>query len=94
MSYKVLQLSPQASTRAHRSRIVAHESWSAPSATSLDISLDLGFLRSWLESDSDFDGDGACGRINWGAISGLALSIAFSASFWAGVAWIVARVWR
>jgi hypothetical protein len=24
----------------------------------------------------------------------LALSIAFSASFWAGVAWVVGRVWR
>jgi hypothetical protein len=27
-------------------------------------------------------------------ISGLALSIAFSASFWAGLAWVVGRVWR
>ena len=53
-----------------------------------------GSLQSWFEYDSELGESNADGHTNWGAISGLALSVAFSASFWAGVAWIVARVWR
>lgn len=88
MSSKILQLSPQVSTSVIRKRITAQDPCSAPSTSSLD----LGFLRSWFEYDSDLD-EGSRG-INWGAISGLALSIAISASCWAGVVWIVARVWK
>jgi len=50
------------------------------------------FLQTWFESDGDLED--SAGGTNWGAIYGLALSVAVSASFWAGVAWIVARVWR
>jgi hypothetical protein len=89
MSYRVLQLSPQLSTRTSRRRINVLESWTSPSANALDV----GFLQSCFEDDSEFDRDEQdC--TNWGAISGLALSIAFSASFWAGVGWAVARVWK
>jgi hypothetical protein len=94
MSYRVLQLSPLSSTRTTRRRIAVPESWSVRSAPALDLSLDTGFLRSWLEYDPDLDQGNAYDRTNWGAISGLALSVAVSASFWAGVVWIVARVWR
>ena len=87
MSYKVLQLSPQASTQFASSRKTKQGSWSAPS-------LDVGFVDSWFERDSDLDGSSARRQINWGAISGLALSIVASVSFWAGVAWMVGRAWR
>jgi hypothetical protein len=88
MSYRVLQLSPQSSTRTNRRRIL--ESWKAPSTNVLD----MGFLPSWFEYDPELDEGSADARTNWGAISGLALSIAFSATFWVGVAWVVGRVWK
>ena len=63
---------------------------------SLDLSLDMGFVRSWFESDSDpaeNSAESSSGRkVNWGAISGMALSVAFSLVCWAGVIWIVERV--
>ncbi len=89
MSSRILQLSPRASTRITRHRIAVQ----APrSANALDLaSLEMGFLQSWFAFDSDLDA-GATG-INWGAISGLALSFAVSLSCWAGVAWMFSRVW-
>jgi len=90
MSYRVLQLSPQSSTRFTRRRIAVQDSWRTPSINGLDI----GSLESWFEYDSELGESNADGHTNWGVISGLALSIAFSASFWAGVAWVVGRVWR
>jgi hypothetical protein len=86
MSFRILQLSPPASTRFTRRRVVIRQHWSAPSASSMEA----GFLQTWFESDGDLEDSGT----NWGAIYGLALSVAVSASFWVGVAWIVARVWR
>jgi len=100
MSSKILQLSPQASTRTRR-KIAVQESWSAAPARPLDISLDLpldlsldiGFLRAWFETESD-TGQSSPDDMNWGAISGMALSLAFSVICWAGVAWMITRVWR
>jgi hypothetical protein len=89
VSFRILQLSPQASTRFTRRRVVIQQGWSAPS----DSSMEAGFLQTWFESNGDLQDSSASGT-NWGAIYGLALSVALSASFWAGVAWIVARVWR
>jgi len=88
MSYKFLQLSPQASAHETSMRIVIQGPWSLPPGTPRD----LQFLRSWMEYDSERN-VGSRGRANWGAISGIALALGISASFWAGVAWIVARVW-
>jgi hypothetical protein len=88
MSFRILQLFPPASTRFTLRTVVIQQHWSAPSASSMEA----GFLQTWFESDGDLE-DSASGS-NWGAIYGLALSVAISASFWAGVAWIVARVWR
>jgi hypothetical protein len=86
LSYKVLQLSPQASTDVVRRKIAIQDCWCA-SATS---SRELGILPSWLETELDLDE-----RIDRnGLISGLALSTAFSASFWCGVALILTRVLR
>jgi len=100
MSSKILQLSPQASTRTRR-KIAVQDCWCAAPARPLEISLDLpldlsldiGFLRAWFESESD-PGQNSTHRVNWGAISGMALSVSFSVICWAGVAWIVTRVWR
>jgi hypothetical protein len=98
MSSKILQLSPRSSTRIPRRKIAAQPSWSTAPAPSLDLSLDLsldmGFLRSWFESESDLAESNACPQVNWGAISGMALSVAFSLMCWAGLVWVVARVWR
>jgi hypothetical protein len=89
MSGKVLQLSPRASTQINRRRTAPQNFWSAPS----EASTETGFLRTWFENDSDLAG-GAAGATNWSAISGLALSVAVSGTLWAGIAWMVARVWR
>jgi hypothetical protein len=85
MSYKVLQLSPQASTRIPRISFVHQDPWN------LQGSRDIGFLRSWFEDDSNFDPT-VRNHTNWNAIAGLALTIAVSASFWAGIGWVIARI--
>jgi hypothetical protein len=104
MSSKILQLSPPASTRT-RWKIAAQDSaqpsaqhlWSAaparPLDLSLDLSLDMGFLPAWFQSDPD-PGDSSTRPVNWGAISGMALSVTFSVICWAGAVWVVTRVWR
>jgi hypothetical protein len=98
LSSKILQLSPRSSTRIPRRKIAAQHSWSAVPAPSLDMSLDLsldmGFVRSWFESESDLAESSAERQVNWGAISGMALSVVFSLVCWAGVIWIVAHFWR
>ena len=85
MSFRQLQLSPQASTRIIRMRAIP-DSWCNPSA----YSREMDFLKSWFEDDES----SAQGRTNWGAISGLALSVVVSASFWLGIALVVERVWK
>lgn len=89
MSGKVLQLSPHTSTRIARIRFAHRDSRGAQSA----VSPDMGFLPTWFQSESR-SGSNRGGGINWGAIAGLALSVVVSASVWAGVAWMVMRVWR
>ncbi|HYM77997.1 MAG TPA: hypothetical protein VE377_18625 [Candidatus Dormibacteraeota bacterium] len=87
MSSRLLQFPPQTSTRAVRMRAIPLR-W-----VGLDGGLgDNGFLSSWLEDDTHTDGTSVRRRINWGAISGLALSLAISATFWAGVALLIARL--
>ena len=79
MSGKVLQLFPPASTRV-TGRFIPCE--------------DMGFLQSWFEGGSIRDESPEHRHINWGAIAGLALSVALSATFWAGLAWIVVHIRR
>jgi hypothetical protein len=84
----MLQFSPQASTRVIRMTAIP-EPWSTPSKYS-KYSSELGFLTSWFETeDAMFRGS-----INWGAVSGLALSIALSAAFWTALAVVVERIWK
>ena len=93
MSYKDLQLSPQASTdviRVIRMRTATQDSWNATVSGLLDQgSGDSGSVRTWFDDEYDLIEDS-----QRAAISGLALSIAFSTTFWAGVALIVTRVLR
>jgi len=86
MSFRVLQLSPPASTRFTRRRGVIQQHWNAPS----DSSMEPGFLQTWFDSDGDLQDGGT----NWGPVYGLALSVTLSASFWVGVAWIAEHVRR
>jgi hypothetical protein len=93
MSYKDLQLSPQASTdviRVIRMRTATQDSWNAPVSRLLNQSSgDSGSVQTWFDDEYDLIEDS-----QRAAISGLALSIAFSTTFWAGVALIVTRVLR
>ena len=98
MSYKDLQLSPQASTdviRVIRMRTATPDSWSAPVSRLLNPGLlnqgsgDSGPRQTWFDDEYDLIEDS-----QRAAISGLALSIAFSTMFWAGVALILTRVLR
>jgi hypothetical protein len=90
LSYKVLQLSPQASTGVIRARTaiqdsVFQDSWGASVASSREI----GFPPSLLEEEAELERLERNGRI-----LGLGLSVAFSASVWAGVVLIVTRLLR
>ncbi|MFZ0861102.1 MAG: hypothetical protein WCA27_27060 [Candidatus Sulfotelmatobacter sp.] len=89
MSYKVLQLSPHASTDGIQMRIASQDAWSPLVPGSRDIS----FLPSRVEDEAHPDEAGTL-SLNWGTVSGLALAVTVSASFWAGVAFIVTRLWK
>ena len=84
MSYRLVQIPPQASTRSMRVPV----RWMG-----LDGCLGgSGFLSSWL--DDDDDGSKPRRFINWGAISGLGLSLVISGAFWAGVGVLIAHYVR
>jgi hypothetical protein len=89
MSYKSAKLSPL-STQGSNLKFAIRGPWSTPPASLRDIQ----FLQSWLEYDSHADRDVAPGHINWGAIGGLVLVAAISASFWTGLGLAVVRVLR
>jgi len=86
MSFKLLQFSPQASTRALRMKMVP-ERWTE----GYEYSRGVKFLPAWLEDDSDLV-EGARRHIKWAAISGLALSVAVSGGFWVGVGLLIGRI--
>ncbi len=88
MNSRMYQLRPAASTRFIRLTATSRRWISAYGDAS-----DIGFLGSWFEDDSPQIG-GAKRPTNWGAISGVAISLAISGTFWAGVAIAVARVLR
>jgi len=55
---------------------------------------DMEFLRSWLVYDSQIQTGLRRGRVNWNLVAGVVLTIAVSASFWAGVGLMIARIWK
>ena len=85
MSYKLLQFSPEASTRV-RMRTVP-ERWTS----SYEYSHAANILPTWVDADHESIWDEENRRINWGAISGLALSLAIGSSVWIGLGFLVAR---
>ena len=84
VSFRVLQFPAEGTIRVLRMRVLP-EHWSTPSGYSPEIS----FFQSWFEDDSRPDGLNP--GINWGAVSGLALSVVVSASFWAAVGALISR---
>jgi hypothetical protein len=54
----------------------------------------LKFLRSWLVYDSEIPTLAVSGHVNRNRLLGLALSVSISASFWAGIGLMIARVWK
>jgi len=90
VSYRRSQLSPQISTRGINLKIAVRN----PRISPFGGSPDAQFLQSWLECDSDVDHEVPDGGINWGALSGLALAIVVSATFWTGIGWVVVRLWK
>jgi hypothetical protein len=84
MSFKLLQFSPEASTRV-RMRAVP-ERWTS----SYEYSRAANALP-WVEADHDSIWDDENRRLNWGAISGLAISMAIGGAFWVGLGMLVAR---
>lgn len=89
VSHKMSDTAEYASTRGIRMPAIS-ERWRVSSGALRDT----GFLQSWLEVDSDLVDGGASDRFNWGAISGMVLAVLVSAGCWAGLAMIVARIWR
>lgn len=86
MSFKLLQFSPQTSTRTVGLKMVP-ERWTE----GYEYSHGVRFLPAWLEDDSDF-AEGHGRQIKWGAISGLALSVVVSGGFWIGLGLLIARL--
>lgn len=89
LSFRILQFPGEGTTRVLRMRALP-EHWSTPSGYSPEI----GFLQAWFEDDSPRSGNQSQDRINWGAVSGLALSVLLSVSFWTGVGVLIARLVR
>lgn len=88
MSYKS-QLNPLSGTCERPTRLPIRGSWGSAPANSSDMK----FLRSWLVYDSDIPSNPA-GQTNHNRFLGLVLSVGISASFWAGVGFMIARVWK
>ena len=87
MSYKSLQLSPQASIQGIRAKVAVQDRWCA----SVTSSGKIDFSPFRAREEDEFEWDVANHKR---IFSGLALSVAFSASFWTAVAWIIARAVR
>ncbi len=60
----------------------------------IDSASDVHLLRSWYEYDSQAERRSAIGRFNWNALLGIAVVVAVSSAFWAGLGMLVARIWK
>ncbi len=89
MSVRFSELFPQENTR-----VMHMTATSDPRTAQSGCSQDNGIAQSWLDDESHSDLRNAEGHINWTMVSGVALSLAVSASFWAGVALVIERVSR
>jgi len=55
--------------------------------------VDAGFLYSWFR-DEDAESGQPHRKLNWGAISGLVISLSISGAFWVGVGTLIAHFVR
>jgi hypothetical protein len=85
MSFKLLQFSPQTSTRTIRIQAMP-DRWT----NGYTHPCDMGLGGSW-RGDFESSERGKSG-MNWGAISGLAISLAVSCGFWAGMGYLISRI--
>jgi hypothetical protein len=88
MNHK-LQPSSISSTRGLRAPLPLTEWWGVPEKAN-----DAKFFRLRLVYHSDLETIRSRNRINWRTMLGLALATAVSASVWAVVGLMIARVWR
>jgi hypothetical protein len=89
MNFRILQFPQQ------NSRVIHVKTISPALIDSYAFAKDNGFLSSWLDDNhSEVDRSRLPRRINWGAISGMGLSLAFSAGFWVGIAVFLGRLLR
>ena len=94
---KLFKLSPQAGIRGRRQfvpREFCYPSGPAQELSTEDYVRPKSFLEAWFEDDAAPGQDGNGARVNWGAVSGMVLSLAVSASFWTGIVVLVERVWK
>jgi hypothetical protein len=97
MSYRLFELSPQASTRVVRMTPVLERrriSAAARRFSVQDSPPTRSFLQACFEDDSAPENAGETARVNWGVISGMFLSVALSVSIWTGLIWVIGRIWK
>jgi hypothetical protein len=90
MNYK-LQPSPMSISSTGESRVPppSTERWHTPAKAS-----DAKFFRLRLVYHSDLETIRSHNHVNWSMMLGLALATAVSACFWAGVALMIAHIWK
>jgi len=89
MSYKASQLFPPMGTRSTQREVFVR----TPLSPSAKSAWSTEFLRSWLKRDSKLEVSSG-NRIKWNSILGLALTVVVGASFWTGLGFLVARLWK
>jgi hypothetical protein len=93
---KHFELFPRASNRAGI-RFVPRE-FCYPSGSSRELRGEVphaqSFLQAWFENDSWIGEENHGAHVNWGAVSGMVLSFAVSAGFWAAVVVLAQRIWK
>lgn len=90
LSYRISQLSPQ-STHGLNWKVAIQGPWSDGPANLRDMQV----WRSWLELDPDeFSETGPQTKLNWNAIAGIGIATILSGAFWAGLGWMIVRLWR
>jgi hypothetical protein len=85
MDFRILQFPRQ------NSQVIRAKSIPAVWIRSYAFTKDDGFFSSLVESDSEIEASKPH-RLNWGAIYGIALTLAISTGFWMGVGVIVERL--
>jgi hypothetical protein len=93
---KRFELFPRAGNRPGM-RFVPRE-FCYPGGSSQELSGEVlraqSFLQAWFENDSSLREENQGARVNWGAVSGMVLSLVVSAGFWTAVVALAERIWK